>query len=81
MLSFLRRRQASEADHGRPASSLTGEQGEEAAAQALRGKGWQILDRNWRSGHLELDLVCREEGWLVFVEVKTRSRGGRQSPA
>jgi len=53
-----------------------GEEGEQAAACFLRRLGWEILDRNWRHGPLELDLVCREGDTLVFVEVKTRAVGG-----
>ena len=62
------------------ATARTGRGGENAAAAMLQGMGWTILDRNWRSGHLELDLVCREGDTLVFVEVKTRARDGMQSP-
>lgn len=62
------------------ASAHTGKAGENAAALLLQRMGWNILDRNWRSGHLELDLVCREGDTLVFVEVKTRAGSGMQSP-
>ena len=31
------------------------------------------MDRNWRTGHLEIDLVVRKQGLLVFVEVKSAS--------
>ena len=42
--------------------------------------GWRILARNWRSGHLELDIVAEDHGDLVFVEVKTRARDGMTQP-
>lgn len=59
-----------------------GAAGEEAAVKHLKGIGWRVLERNWRprgARHgLELDIVARSGGDLVFVEVKTRScgRGG-----
>jgi putative endonuclease len=49
-----------------------GKQGEERAAAYLASRGYEILERNWRCGHLELDLICRREDFLVMVEVKTR---------
>lgn len=52
-----------------------GRAGEEAATTLLRAHGMRVLARNWRSGPLELDLVCREGDTLVFVEVKTRGPG------
>ena len=45
------------------------------AAVVKKARGMRILARNWRSGPLELDLVCREGDTLVFVEVKTRGPG------
>ena len=38
-------------------TSKIGEMGEEMACDFLRSRGHQILDRNWRAGHLELDIV------------------------
>ena len=50
-----------------------GERGEQQACQYLEQQGCTILARNWRSGHLELDIVAADrEGNLRFVEVKTR---------
>lgn len=53
----------------------TGRQGEALAEHWLRLRGHEILDRNWRFGHLELDIVTMHEGRLHVVEVKTK-RGG-----
>ena len=62
------------------AAARTGAEGEEAACAMLCRMGWRILARNWKSGHLELDIVAQERDTLVFVEVKTRSQGGMQRP-
>ena len=64
-----------------PEAARFGREGEDAAARYLRHLGWRILDRNWRSGPLELDIVCCEGDTLVFVEVKTRAASGLASPA
>ena len=57
-----------------------GREGEEAAAGLLRRVGLRILDRNWRAGRLELDMVCQDGATVVFVEVKTRSSGEHGGP-
>lgn len=51
----------------------TGIDGESLAAEYLIGKGYEILERNYRYGHGEVDLIARKGIWLIFVEVKTRS--------
>lgn len=50
-----------------------GQWGEGLAVQHLQAQGFEVLDRNWRCREGELDIVAREGGSLVFVEVKTRS--------
>jgi putative endonuclease len=67
---------------GRPFLSVTparvnrrlalGRAGEEAAAAWYIGRGYEIVDRNWRSRMGEIDLVCDGHDVLVFCEVKTR---------
>lgn len=50
----------------------TGAGGEQLACRYLEGKGFRILERNWRSGQNELDIICTNGRFLVVVEVKTR---------
>jgi len=52
---------------------ILGQKGEDIAAQYLEQHGYTILDRNWRCGHKDLDLVATKDNIVVFVEVKTRS--------
>ena len=53
---------------------VLGQRGELVAADFLTAKGYTILHRNWRCGHREVDLIVLDpEGYLAFVEVKTRS--------
>jgi putative endonuclease len=50
-----------------------GADGEEAACRLLRGEGYRILERNYRTRWGEIDAVALEGGELVFVEVRARS--------
>lgn len=50
-----------------------GDRGEAATARYLRGKGYTLLESQWRCRFGELDLVARDRhGFLCFVEVKLR---------
>jgi putative endonuclease len=49
-----------------------GRYGEALAARYLTERGLEVVDRNWRCAHGELDLVVRDGDCLVFCEVKTR---------
>lgn len=50
-----------------------GKSGEDAIVHYLEKKGYLILDRNWRQGSYEIDIVAQTEEEVVFIEVKTRS--------
>lgn len=59
-----------------------GRKGERRAARYLWWHGYSILERNYRYGNHEIDIVARERKTetLVFVEVKTRSKGSYGLP-
>lgn len=58
-----------------------GKFGEELAANHLRLAGLEIVDRNWRCPHGELDIVGRDGPTVVLVEVKTRRSTAFGDPA
>lgn len=51
-----------------------GKWGEEMAAEYLQQKGYRIIERDWRSGNRDIDIIAQapDLSTLVFVEVKTR---------
>jgi putative endonuclease len=55
------------------AKDVLGRDGEAIAVRHLEGKGYRIIDRNWRCAQGEIDIVARQNDETVFVEVKTRS--------
>jgi putative endonuclease len=49
-----------------------GRRGERLACRHLEARGFEILERNFRTACGELDVVARNERFLVFCEVKAR---------
>ncbi len=49
-----------------------GQKGEDAACRFLIGKGHCIIERNWRYGRLEIDIISLDKNGIHFVEVKCR---------
>ncbi len=49
-----------------------GKKGEYEACQYLMERGHTILARNWRAGHLEIDIISLANDGIHFVEVKSR---------
>ena len=58
-----------------------GRAAEEAAADFLTRAGLHVVERNVRFALGELDLVCRDGGRIVFVEVKCRQARWGDAPA
>lgn len=54
------------------ARQMLGRRGEQMAAEALRERGYRIVEQNFRCRYGEIDLIAEEQDDLVFVEVKTR---------
>ena len=57
-----------------------GKLGEELAVNYLIEKGYEILERNWRNIHKEIDLIARDGRDLVVVEGKTRQSDENGEP-
>jgi putative endonuclease len=57
-----------------------GRKGEELAAKYLTEKGFRILERNWRRGKNEIDIIARDGRYIVIVEVKTRESNALAEP-
>ena len=49
-----------------------GQRGEDIACRMLEDRGHIILERNWRYGHLEIDIISADPVGIHFVEVKAR---------
>jgi putative endonuclease len=49
-----------------------GTEGEQLAAKFLQDRGYEIIERNYRFGRGEIDLIAKEGPDLVFIEVKAR---------
>lgn len=60
-----------------------GKAAEDLAAAYLAVNGFNVLARNWRCSHGEIDIVARDGDTLVFIEVKARrsDRCGRPEEA
>ncbi|HVL82247.1 MAG TPA: YraN family protein [Actinomycetota bacterium] len=52
---------------------VLGSLGEQAACDDLVRRGYRIVARNYRVRSGEIDIVCEQDGVLVFCEVKTRT--------
>jgi putative endonuclease len=66
------------------ASQELGREGERIAEEWLVQQGWRVIDRRYRSGHRDIDLVMERrldcERVIAFVEVKCRATGDFGGP-
>ena len=54
---------------------IIGNEGENRAEVFLKSKGFEIIERNWRTKLGEIDIIAFKNDTLVFVEVKTLPNG------
>ena len=59
---------------------LYGHRSEAVAARHLETNGYRILERNYRTGLGEIDIIARDKDTIVFVEVKARQTGSFGNP-
>lgn len=50
-----------------------GRLGEDAAVEFLKQNGYTVIERNYRSGRNEIDIIATDKSYIVFVEVKART--------
>ena len=67
-------------NRGRQNNRAKGNLGEDLAAKALLGDGYEIIARNYQKRYGEIDIIAQKEQCLYFVEVKTRKSGEYGTP-
>ncbi len=67
-------------EHNQRRKTSTGEEGEQLALEFLKKKKYQILERNYRFGKGEIDIIAKQGETLVFIEVKTQKHGDFGDP-
>lgn len=61
-------------------TKIKGNKGEQLAVDFLLNIGYTILDRNFRSGKAEIDIIAKDKNFIVFIEVKSRSVFNEETP-
>ena len=61
--------------------AVTGKLGELAAGRYLRENGYEIITANYRCRLGEIDIIAKQNKYICFVEVKTRSEHYKYAPA
>ncbi len=72
---------SSENSSSKKRNIIKGRSYEKLAALFFEQKGYRILERNWRAGRKEIDLIIEKDKTLIFVEVKSSSSKKYGHPA
>ena len=54
-------------------TTTIGRFGEDVAVEFLKKNGYTVIERNYRAGRNEIDIIASDKNYLVFVEVKART--------
>ena len=57
----------------------TGRYGEALAVDYFEKKGFEILHKNWRESHWEVDIIAVKNDILHFIEVKTKTKNTKRN--
>ena len=60
--------------------NIFGKKGEIIAQNYLKKKGYKIVATNYKNKIGEIDIICMDKNYLVFVEVKTRTSSAFGDP-
>ena len=60
--------------------NLLGVKGENYAIEFLQNINYKIIEKNWRFGKDEIDIIATHSNKIIFIEVKTRSNDGIADP-
>lgn len=63
-----------------PNTRTRGRRAEQVAVDYLSGRGYRVVERNFTCKLGEIDIVAREGGDLVFVEVRSRHSASARDP-
>ncbi len=62
-------------------NKLIGKMGEDIAVDYLKKKKYEIIKRNYVNEYGEIDIIAAHDGYLIFIEVKTRNGTQYGTPA
>ncbi len=79
--SFLKNILHPELKKPRTKAQRLGAKGEAAALELLAKKGYELVEKNYRAGHGEIDLIMQKDDMIVFVEVKARDSSAITRPS
>lgn len=62
---------------------VSGKKGERLAIEYIEGRGYKVLEKNFRTPFGEIDIIAKDKNYIVIIEVKRRisDRFGEPSQA